>query len=304
MKTIRFISNNLLLWVITASLIGFFWPQILTPLKPYNQLFFALTMFGIGMVLHFEDFKNILLHPKEMLLGTTAQYLIMPLCAYAVVTIFKLSPEIGLGLILTGSAPGAMTSNVISYLAGADTAYSISLTTLATLLSPILTPALTLFLAGHLLEVSFWAMFFSIIKMIIIPLLLGFSIKHIFHEKIKNIIDLFPAISVIAIALICGIVVALNQANLAGLSATLFTIVFILNLTGMILSFCWSSFFKFERKRIKTLMIEVSMQNAGLGVALALAHFTPQTALPSAVFTIWCIISASMLVRVWKIFNY
>lgn len=304
MKFIKFISNNLLLWVILAALSGFFFPQFLIPLKPYNSWFFSLTMFGIGMVLHFKDFKNIILQPKAVLIGTAAQYLIMPLCALLVVKLFRLPPELGLGLILTGAAPGAMTSNVISYLAGADIAYSISLTTLSTLLSPVLTPLITLWLAGYLLKVSFWPMFVSIINMIIVPLFLGFLLKHLLHKKIKPILEIFPAISVLAIAVICGIVVALNQQALTKLSGSIFTIVFLLNLMGMGFAYLWAKFFKFKIIRIKTLIIEVSMQNAGLGVALALKHFSAAAALPSAVFTIWCIISASMLVRIWKYLKY
>ncbi|MBU0580892.1 MAG: bile acid:sodium symporter family protein [Candidatus Margulisbacteria bacterium] len=285
-------------------MIGFFFPGVLLSLKPYNQLLFSITMFGIGMVLHFEDFKNILLHPREMFLGVTAQYTIMPLSAYAITKIFNLAPEIAVGIVLTGSAPGAMTSNVISYLAGADVAFSVSLTSLSTLLSPILTPFLTLALAGQLIQVSFLAMFWSIVNMIIIPLFLGFIVKHFYGRKIHHLIEVFPAISVVAIALICGIVVALNKTSLLGLSSKIFTIVFILNLLGMILAFFWAKTFKFNKHKIKTLMIEISMQNAGLGVVLALKHFSPITALPSAVFTIWCIISASILVKIWKIIRF
>jgi BASS family bile acid:Na+ symporter len=110
------------------------WPEIFQPLRNPNLWFFALTMFGIGAVLTVADFKNIAKRPAIVLIGTLAQFTIMPLGAFALSKLFGLPPMLAAGLIIAGCAPGAMSSNVMSYIAGADTAYSVSLTTVSTLL--------------------------------------------------------------------------------------------------------------------------------------------------------------------------
>ena len=139
------------------------WPAVFQSLRSPNLWFFSLTMFGIGAVLTVSDFKNIIKRPVIVLIGSVAQFTIMPLGAFVLSKIFNLPPMLAAGLIIAGCAPGAMSSNVMSYIAGADTAYSVSLTTVSTLLCPLLTPALTKLLAGATLPVDFWKMFFDII---------------------------------------------------------------------------------------------------------------------------------------------
>jgi len=153
-------------------------------------------------------FKNF----KVVLIGVISQFTIMPLLAFAVAIVFSLSKEFSLGLILAGSAPGAMASNVLCYLAGADVAYSVSLTTVSTLLSPVLTPLLTLSLAHTFLEIPFWNMFLSVCYMVVVPLLSGIGIKKLLDKKADPIIKIFPALSTTFIAFICALVIALNKA--------------------------------------------------------------------------------------------
>ena len=166
------------------------------------ELFFALTMFGIGIVLNPHDFINIFKNFKVVLIGVAAQFSIMPLSAWLISQIFAFSDEFSLGLILTGSAPGAMASNVLSYLAGADIAYSVSLTTASTFLAPILTPLLTLFLANTILDIPFWELVQSVSLMVLIPLLLGIVCRKILGERIEPYTNIFPVLSSLFIAFI------------------------------------------------------------------------------------------------------
>ena len=147
-KALGFYTKYFAVWVVVSGVAAYFWQEPFIAMGGYNKLFFTLTMFGIGAVLQTEDFKRIIEKPVIVLIGSCAQFSIMPLGAFVLVKLFGLPDEIAVGLILTGSAPGAMASNVMSYIAKADTAYSVSLTTVSTLLCPVLTPGLTLILAA------------------------------------------------------------------------------------------------------------------------------------------------------------
>lgn len=299
-QIVHFYNNNLSLWVVLFAILAYLIPSPFIKLKSYINIFFAITMFGIGLVITDEDYKNIIKSPGAILFGNVCQFAIMPLLALITSMIFNLPKPFAVGLILTGSAPGAMTSNVISYLSRGDTAYSVSLTALATLLCPILTPLLTLILAGKIVPVPFWAMFITIIYTVVIPLVIGFALRRLYPNLLIKIREIPPAISVTAIVIICSFVVAANKGNLGKATLIILLAVLFHNLVGMILGYIAGVAIKFSFKRKKTLSIEIGMQNAGLGVVLALKHFSADVAIPGAIFTIWCIISASLLVYFWK----
>lgn len=302
-KVLRFFNRNLSLWVIIFAGIAYFFPAPFLGFKKFINLFFAITMFGIGLVISDEDYKNILKHPWSILYGNACQFIIMPLLALLTATIFDLSREVTVGLILTGSAPGAMTSNVISYLSKGDVAYSVSLTAIATILCPILTPLITLTLAGKMVPIPFFNMFQTIIYTVVIPLVIGFLIRRKFPDQVEKIGEVPPALSVGAIVVICSYVVAANNESLGKATLLILLAIIFHNLVGMVLGFLAGKLARFNFQRKKTLSIEIGMQNAGLGVVLALQHFSKEVALPAAIFTIWCIISASFLVNFWKFFN-
>jgi BASS family bile acid:Na+ symporter len=257
-------------------------------------------MFGIGVVLEVEDFKQILKRPVIVLIGSVSQFSIMPLGAFALAKLFNLPPEIAVGFILTGSAPGAMASNVMSYIAKADVAYSVSLTTVSTLLCPLLTPGLTFLLAGSTLEVPFLDMMFNVLKMVIVPLFIGFGVRHCFRGKIDKVLPVFPAISVTFIIFICSLVIALNKANLGKVTGLVLAAGIILNIFGMLAGYSVGSVFRMDIRRRRTLAIEIGMQNAGLGTVLALKHFGEKAAIPAAIFVFICIITASAMAALWQ----
>lgn len=299
-KIAELATRLLMVWVILAAALGYFLPSAFVHFKPYTEWLFIFTMLGIGALLTLKDFEPIFKKPHMVLLGTAAQFGIMPLLGYLVAKALKLPAELALGLILVGAVPGAMASNVISYLAKADVAYSVALTSTSTFLSPVLTPTFTYIFARSFIKIDFWPMFFSIIRMVIIPLVLGMALKHYFKEKMDKIIKVFPAVSALFIAFICGLVVALNRDYLAGISFMIFAAVFLHNLFGLILGYGAAKLYRFDTRRRRTLAIEVGMQNAGLGAVLALKHFSFKAALPSALFATWCVITASILAEIWS----
>ncbi len=298
MKIVRFISSNIVIWVILFAIFAFFYPSSFLIFKNSINWFFGGAMFGIGLVLKPEDYRNIIKSPLAVLFGTVCQFTIMPLLSLGVGLALKLPDPVILGLVITGAAPGAMTSNVISYLSKADVAYSVSLTTVATFLAPVFTPLLTLWLVGARIPVSFFAMFNTIVITVVVPLVAGFVVRKIFPVFIKRVEDVPPLISVLSIVVITSYVVAANVNNLRMATLMILAAVFIVNLSGMLFGYLAGYIPRFNLKRRKTLAIEIGMQNAGLGVVLALKHFNETVAVPAAFYTIWCIISATVFVRI------
>lgn len=287
------------LWVILFGLAAYAAPAPFVSVKPYMSWFFGLTMFGIGVTLKPADFKRIARQPLIVLIGCTAQFTLMPIGAFLLSAALGLPDEVAVGLILTGSAPGAMASNVMSYIAKADVAYSVSLTTVSTLLAPVLTPGLTLLLAGTRLDVSFWAMFSQVCWMVAVPLLCGFAVRALLNRRIEPMLAVFPSISATFIAVICAVVIAANRDFLPLVTGATLVACLVLNLYGMASGYGVAAAFGMETPRRRTLSIEIGMQNAGLGVVLAMEHIGDQAAVPAAIFVFVCIITASLLPAIW-----
>ncbi|MDX1764852.1 MAG: bile acid:sodium symporter family protein [bacterium] len=299
-RYLRYFNRLFAVWVILGAVAAYFYPQWFLPLKQYMELFFGLTMFGVGMVLDPQDFVHIFKRFRIVLIGVAAQFTIRPCAAFLVAQLFAFDNDFSLGLILAGSAPGAMASNVLSYLAGADVAYSVSLTTVSTLLAPLLTPLLTFSLAHTLLEIPFWNMCFTVFRMVLVPLVGGLLVKRAFAARVEPITLFFPALSTTFIVFICALVIALNRAYLPQIDRSIFLAAVVLNVTGLVLGYSVARYFDFDLLKRRALSIEVGMQNAGLGSVLALKHFNEKVALPAVIFVFVCIFSASVLVPVWS----
>jgi BASS family bile acid:Na+ symporter len=287
------------LWVVALGILGYWYPPALIWFKPGLLWMFFGTMLGIGCAMNLSDFRPLIRRPDLVLLGILVQFIVMPGCGFLIAKALRLPPDLFLGMILVGAVPGAMASNVIAYLAKTDVAYSIALTSTATLLAPILTPALTYLYAHAVIHVDYWAMFKQIITIVILPLLIGFGLKHWFRRKIERIHYWFPALSTLCIAIICGVIVAINQSRIASLTLVVFVAVFIHNLLGYAGGYLGGKLLRFDLRRKRTLAVEVGMQNAGLGAVLAVSNFSPESAIIPALFATWCVITASLLARYW-----
>jgi BASS family bile acid:Na+ symporter len=299
-RFVRLFNRLFVLWVVMGGLLAYNFPRFILPFKPYMELIFAVTMFGVGMVLQPRDFIAIWKNLKIVVLGVLSQFSIMPVSAYVISKLFAFSDEFSLGLILAGSAPGAMASNVLCYLAGADVAYSVSLTTASTLLAPVLTPLLTLTLAHTLLEIPFFDLFVSVLWMVVGPLFLGLAVRRFAAERIDPFVRIFPAISTLFIAFICALVIALNRSYLSKMNTWIFLAVILLNVIGLLAGYLVGHLARFDLLKKRALSIEIGMQNAGLGSVLAVKHFNERVALPAVIFVFICIFSAALLVQIWS----
>ncbi|MFH0974356.1 MAG: bile acid:sodium symporter family protein [Spirochaetota bacterium] len=299
-KILEKFSQLLVVWVVLSAGVGYLFPHVLVPLAPFTDWLFAFTMFGIGCLLSFNDFKPIIEKPRIVLLGTLAQFVIMPLLAFCIIKVLDLPPALAVGLILAAAVPDAMAAGVMSYLAEADVALSVALTTATTLVSPVVTPALTYFLGQEYIRIQFWPMMQSIMLMVIVPLFLGLLVQHYFNKFITGIKPVFPAFSTLFIAFICGLVVALNKNALGNVTVVILIAVVSLNVLGLVFGYLAGKGFGFNLMQRRTLAINVGMQNAGMGAVLAIKHISPEAAIPNALFATWCIISAAILAAVWS----
>lgn len=293
-------SQLLVVWVLAALAAGFFIPGFFVALKPCTDYFFAFTMFGIGALLTASDFEMIFRQPVKVFLGIAAQFVIMPVMALVIARLLELEADLAVGLILAGAVPDAMASGVISYLADANVAYSVSLTCGTTFVSPFVTPWLTQVLGKTLIQIQVWPMFRSIILIVILPMICGLATRHVLKEKIGRVEKVFPAISTLFIAFICGQVFAVNRGRILDVGPKVLVAVVLLNLLGLVLGYLAGKLFRFDVKYCRTLAINVGMQNAGLGAVLALKHITDAAAIPNALFATWCIVSGSILAKFWS----
>lgn len=290
-----FIGNTFAVWVIIFAVLAFAVPDGFTWIAPYINLLLGIIMFGMGLTLKLGDFKQVLIAPKEVITLAVAQYTIMPLIAVGLVYVFQLPPEIAIGVILVGCSPGGTSSNVMTFLAKGNMALSVTATSVTTLLAPIVTPALTLLLASAWLPVSFSAMFFSIIQIVLVPIALGIIVQYLLGTKVDKAVGILPLISVIGIIGVLTAVVANNVENIIASGLLIFGVVILHNLLGYLVGFLLGKVLRFDLRDTKTMSIEVGMQNSGLAATLAATHFSPIAAVPGALFSVWHNISGSLV---------
>jgi BASS family bile acid:Na+ symporter len=229
-----------------------------------------IIMFGMGTELSLKDFAQVLSMPKGIIVGIVCHYTIMPLIGFTIASLFHFPGEIGAGIILVGCCPSGLASNVMSYLARANLALSVSVTTISTLLAPFLTPLLMNLLGGSFVEIHFWTMVWDITKIVIIPIVAGLLFHYLVHGKFKWLDKAMPILSMIGIALILTVMVAAGRDNLLKVGGLLIIATFIHNSAGFFLGYWSARVLKFPESDCRTIALEVGMQNAGLASGLAL----------------------------------
>jgi len=286
------------LWAPCAALLGYFFPEQLVPLKLYIVPLLIVVMLGMGLTLKPTDFINIGKYKSAIFAGMLLQFSIMPLTALMLAELFSLSTELTIGLVLVGSVSGGVASNVITYLANGNVALSVSMTTLSTLLSVVMTPLLLTLLVKSSVDVPALAMLFSLFKIILLPVALGVTLNKLIPTQIDKIKALLAPLSVISILIIIAIIVALNNDKLATVGIVIFVATLLHNIIGLCLGYASCYLLGFDSKTSRTIAIEVGMQNSALATALALKFFTPISALPGAVFSIWLNITGSVFATI------
>ena len=297
-KASVFIGKNMAWIVLIIAALALFLPEtcLWIQTKWINYLL-MIVMFGMGLTMKLSDFAVVFKRPGDVIIGCSAQFIIMPLLAFALGKIFSLDNELLTGVILVGTCPGGTSSNVITYLSKGDTALSVGMTSINTLLAPFLTPLLTYLYLRTSVSVDAKAMFLSIIQVVIVPIGLGLLINRLFGKRTQRISDALPVVSVIAICLIVASVVSHNSEKILSTGLIIFIVVILHNLLGYFFGYLIGVLFKMDLPRKKAVAIEIGMQNSGLATTLAGSAFPNLTmaTVPGAVFSVWHNISGAIL---------
>ncbi|WP_303880786.1 bile acid:sodium symporter family protein [Desulfovibrio piger] len=285
--------------IIAFSALALWQPWIFSWVAPHISAMLGIIMLGMGMTLHWQDFSHVLRHPRDLVLGLVVQFGCMPLLAFALCHVFALPPELAMGMILVGTAPGGTASNVLTFIARGDVAFSVAMTAAATLVSLLLTPPLTWLLGGVWVPVDMGGLFWSIVKIVLVPVLLGLLLHHFQRGLVDRLMPFLPLASALVITLVIAGIIAVNAQNILSAGPAIFAAVIAHNLLGLAVGWFAACRLRFAPPRRRALAIEIGTQNSGLATALALAHFTPAAAIAGALFSVWQNISGALLSNFW-----
>lgn len=261
--------------IIAAATMAMYHPSYFVSVGDFNLSklitpLLQIIMFGMGTSLSWKDFAAVVKMPKGVVAGVLCHYIIMPLVAFVITLIFPFPPEIAAGIILVGSCPNGLASNVMTYLAKANLALSVTLTAISTFLAPFVTPMFMQALGGQYVAVDIMKMLLDIVYITIIPIVAGLVFNHFLHGKFKVLDSIMPLLSMGGIALIIVVITANGRDNLLAVGPLLLVAVLMHNTSGYILGY-WSSRWLLRMPEVdcRTIAIEVGLQNAGLASGLA-----------------------------------
>lgn len=302
-KMSAFFGKTFAFWVIAAAIIAFYFPDALKFLAGYISILLGIVMFGMGLTLRAKDFSEVVKRPVDVIIGVVGQFAIMPLLAYILCLVLQLPAEIAVGVILVGCCPGGTASNVMTFLGRGDVPLSVTISACTTVMAPVVTPALIYLFAQQWVSVDPVSMFMSILYIMVLPIVAGVVVNALFGGFVRSAVSVMPMISVFAIVAIVVAVVAVSRDQIARTGLLIFAVVILHNVLGLALGYALAKAFRMDLKKRKALSIEVGMQNSGLGVALAMAHFNPLSAVPAAIFSVWHNISGPVLATVFANMN-
>ncbi len=310
------LSGKASIFIILTAIVTFFYPPLFAWVKGDTQtIILGIIMLTMGLTLTPDDFRLLARRPLDILIGAVAQFTIMPVVAFLLSWLFSLIPAftpyaaaMSIGIILVGCCPGGVSSNIMSFLCKGDVAYSVGMTCASTLLAPVLTPLLVLWLAGEQVDVDAMGMFRQILIVTIIPVAIGFALNvWLGHKAVfRQLQDCMPGVSVISLACIVGGVITTVHKPLVENGPVLFLLTFGMvlchNTIGYLLGYHTGRLFHFSTAKKRTLSIEVGMQNAGLGTNLAMTFFVatiPMAVVPCAISCAWHSISGTILANLF-----
>ncbi len=276
-------------------------------LSQYNginiiNLLLSIVLFTMGTTLKVDDFVNVFKNPKEIAVGISAQYIIMPVIAFVLASAFSLDTALTVGLILVGTVPGGTASDVITFLAKGDVALSVSLTAVSTVISPILTPVITVLLIGNQIHFNPVSLFLSIVEIVIVPIILGLILNYKFPNLCDKLKDYLPTLSSIVICLIVAGVIGANKQAILTSSAIILIVIILQYILAMLIGFGIGRLAGMSRKQTITVAIELAFQNSGLSTSLAKTHFPSlsQATVPGALYSVLQNFAGSILAYAFR----
>lgn len=296
------LTNAFPVWVVAGALLALIHPPLFTWFSgPLIPLGLGIIMLGMGLTLSFKDFRGVFTRPREIFLGILLQYTVMPLLGWLLSYLFHLPLFFAVGLILVASCPGGTASNVVSYLAKADVALSVIMTSVSTLLAVVMTPLLTALLAGSRIDVNAWKLFFDTFQVVILPVIAGLAMNRYTPKLTGAVLPFAPLAAVVFITLIVSSIVGGGRDLILKSGMALIAAVFCLHAFGFLLGYGLSLWLLKKEIPARTISIEVGMQNSGLGVVLARSNFShPAAAIPSAISSVFHSVIGSALAAYWR----
>lgn len=284
---------GVLISILIAAAAAFFLPELVLRLQPLLMPAFALTMILVGSLVRAEHRESFQRAPLRPVLGLICQYTVMPLTAWLISRAFE-DPTLRVGIVLVGCMPGAIASNLMTLLFKGDLILSIILTTLATLSCPMILAFWLPLLAGTQLEVPVGSLAWSAVWMVLLPAVSGILLRTSLSKFPVWWDRMATLVASMAIILIIMVVVAANRGKLSETGPFLMTALVALNLSAYGVAYVAGRLLGWPSAQRRTLVIEVGMQNAGLGSVLAMAHLGHEAAIPSAFYTALCVLTAAI----------
>ncbi|BAZ16728.1 putative sodium-dependent transporter [Calothrix sp. NIES-4071] len=298
-RLLAFSQDLFVVWVLIGASWGYFFPKIAASGSINISTALGVVMLGMGLTITIQQLQNLRNAGKTLILGVLLQFTIMPLVGWLAATVLQLPPMLALGVILVGASPGGTASNVVTFLARGDVPLSVALTTASTLISPIITPLWIWVLASTWIDIKPLSLIMSTIQIVLLPVLLGIAIRRFWTPSNLVMELILPLVSMSAIAWIIGTIVGLNREKLFVTPIVIIAVI-LHNVSGLILGYIGAAITGKTKAVCRTISIEVGMQNSGLAVALAIAHFEPAAAIPGAIFSICHNLTGSLIAAIWR----
>jgi len=308
LRPAELIERLLLLWLVLLSLVAMYWqrwlpgvPDPFVASHPARNLIFAVTMLAIGSLLPREEVQAVFRRWPKVLGGTTVQYVSMPLLAWAVGRAFGLEGGWWIGVVVVGCVPGAMASNVLTLAARGNVSYSVSLTTSATILSPLVVPFALWLALGRWARVDPLGQSWWLCYTVVIPVVAGYLLSQHVDFWRRAARRIAAPVANLTILWIIALVVAVNRERLAHFEPRVLAALVVLNLAGCLAGALGGRVLRLPLDMRRALTLEVGMQNAGLGTLLAMKFFadSSEAAIPPAIYTFGCMLTGTLLARLW-----
>ena len=285
LRLLAFLTEAFPFWVLICSALALARPALFTWFSgSLITLGLGIIMLSMGMTLGFKDFRRVGRQRSRVLPGVLLQYTVMPALGWSLGYLLTLPAPLAVGLVLVSCCPGGTASNVISYLAKADVALSVTMTAVSTLLAAAMTPTLTALLAGNRIDVSAAGLFLDTLQVVILPVAAGALL-----------------VAVLTITLIGASVIGAGREQILEAGVRLLVAVFALHLFGFLFGYLAGKVVLKREISARTAAIEVGMQNSGLGVVLARSNFAnPLVAIPSALSTVAHSLIGSLAAAWWS----
>lgn len=271
----------------------------------------ALVMFGIALEISIADFKRLFKSPKPIVTGIFSQFIALPALTFALVWVIEPLPSIAMGMFMVAACPGGNVSNFITHLANGNTALSISLTAVATLLAVLMTPLNLQFWGGLYgptatilkeIAVSPWQMVKLVSLLLGLPLVLGIWVNHRNPDLAKKMGKTLKTVSLLFFILLVFVALYNNRVIFMDYVLYVIWIVALHNLLAFLTGFSIAKLMGLSKQNVRSITIETGIQNSGLGLLLIFSFFEGLggMALLAAFWGIWHLVSGLLLAGFWS----